>query len=155
MALIAVADTIPAFPSNALPSQSVPPDVLAVLGAFFLLILLSMLIFHIFRAIALMTIAKKTNTPNGWLAFIPGAHLYTMTSLARVSSAFTLIPAAAFLIYLLVPYGLILMSLIMHAWTVFIYWKICEARGKPVWWSIFTFIPIVNLVFIGMLAWSD
>ncbi len=36
------------------------------------------------------------------------------------------------------------------------WWKIAEVRNRPGWWGILIiFVPIVNLVLMGMLAWSD
>jgi len=38
------------------------------------------------------------------------------------------------------------------------WWKICERRGKPGWWTLIVLIPIIGwiwgLVMIGILAWG-
>ena len=39
--------------------------------------------------------------------------------------------------------------------TIWWWWKIAEARKKPGWLSLLLLIPIVNLIVIGVLAWSD
>jgi hypothetical protein len=38
---------------------------------------------YIYMSMALMTIATKTNTPNGWLAWIPIANIFLMLQIAR------------------------------------------------------------------------
>jgi len=39
--------------------------------------------FYIYLSLALVTIATKTNTPNGWLAWIPIANLFLTLQIAR------------------------------------------------------------------------
>lgn len=102
---------------------------------------------YVYSALALMTIAKKTNTPNAWLAWIPIANLYLMTQIAKV-------PWWTFLVIFLawIPIvGTLLMLGVMIWW----FWKISEARKRPGWWSILMLIPIVNLIILGMLAWTE
>jgi len=38
--------------------------------------------------------------------------------------------------------------------TIIIWIGICQARNKPGWWVVLLFIPLVNLVIIGVLAFS-
>jgi hypothetical protein len=118
--------------------------VLMALGAFVFLIGIAL---YVFGALVLMTIAKKTNTPNGWLAWIPVGNIYLMTQIAGLSGWWTLIIFAA-----IIPFvGVLAMCGVM----IWLWWLIAEKRGRPGWWSILLLIPIVNFVIMGMLAWSE
>jgi hypothetical protein len=39
--------------------------------------------------------------------------------------------------------------------TALIWAAIAEARKKPSWLGILSIVPIVNLIVLGYLAWSD
>ena len=95
---------------------------------------------YVYVALALQTIANKTNTANAWLAWIPIANVFLMLSIAKK-------PMWWFLLFL-VPLVNIVIGIMV--WMV-----IAEARGKPNWWGILTIVPVANLVVPGVLAWSD
>ncbi len=120
---------------------------MGLLAGFLVVALVIGIAVYIYMALALMTIAKKTKTPNGWLAWIPIANLYLMTQIAGV-------PAWTMLAFLLViiPFigGLAFMAVYIWWW-----WKIAEVRKKEGWLSILMIIPIVNLIIIGIIAWKD
>lgn len=101
---------------------------------------------YLFSGFALMAMAKKTNTPNGWLGFIPIANVYLMTQIAKLPWWWTL----SILLAVIPILGAIVMAVAM----VYIWWKICENLGKPGWWSLLLLIPIVNIVIIAILAWG-
>jgi len=101
---------------------------------------------YIYFAVALMAIAKKTNTPNGWLAFIPIANVYLMTQIAGLPAWYTLV----ILLPIIPLIGYIAMMIVM----IYFWWKIAEAIKKPGWWSILMLIPIVNFVIVGIMAWE-
>lgn len=115
------------------------------LGAILFIILIA---FYIYYALVLMTIAKKTKTPNAWLAWIPIANVYLMTQIGGVPGWVTLA--------VLLPIIPILGSLAFAAVFVWLWWKIAEARGRPGWWGVLIgLVPIANVIFMGMLAWSE
>jgi len=91
-------------------------------------------------ALALQTIAQKTNTENGWLAWIPIANIYLMIMIGR--------KPVWWIILFLIP----LVNIVMY---VIIWMAIAEARGKPNWWGILIIVPVVNLIVPGYLAWAD
>ena len=119
---------------------------MAMMGTFFVVWLIVMLALYVYFALALMFIAKKKNTKNAWLAWIPIANVYLMTQVAGVSGWWTL--------SVLLPIIPFIGGLAMMAVMIYIWWKIAEAIGKPGWWSILLIIPIVNLVIIGIMAWG-
>lgn len=116
------------------------------LGIFSGVYLIFTLGLYVYFALALMTIAQKTNTPNAWLAWIPIGNVYLMTQIAGVPWWTMLVIFVGF-----IPVLGYLAILGVSLWW---WWKISEKRGKEGWWSILLLIPVVNLVIIGMLAWG-
>jgi len=111
---------------------------------FFVIFLIAL---YIYMALALSSIAKRTNTKDPWLAWIPIANIYLATQIAKVSGWFTLA--------ILLPFIPVIGSIASIAILAWIWWKIAEIRKRPGWWGILiALIPIVNLVLIGILAWD-
>ena len=101
---------------------------------------------YIYMAIALMAIAKKTNTPNGWLAFIPIANIYLITQIGGLPGWWTL-----GVLLPIIPFVGQLGLLVLIA---YMFWKVSEVVNRPGWWGILMLIPIVNLIIIGIMAWG-
>lgn len=102
---------------------------------------------YIYAAFALMTIAKKTKTKDPWLAWIPIANLYLMTQIGKVPAWSML-----FLLLAVIPFlGAFAVLGVMVWW----WWKIAEARKKPGWLALLMLLPLVNLIVIGVIAWTD
>ena len=106
------------------------------MGVFFLIALA----FYVYMALALMTIAKKTNTENAWLAWIPIVNIFLMLNIAK--------KPLWWFILCLIPFVNIVIFIIL-------WMAVAEARGKPSWWGILIIVPFVNLIVPGYLAWSD
>ena len=98
------------------------------------------LIVYIYMSIALMTIAKKTNTENGWLAWIPIANYYLMTQITK--------KPGWWVILLFIP----IVNIVI---TILLWMEIAVARGKESWWGVLMLIPAVNLFVPGYLAFSE
>ena len=113
------------------------------LGAVFMVVALAV---YIYSAIALMFIAKKTGTPNGWLAFIPIANVYLVTQMAGISGWWTLIVLAP-----MIPF---IGGLAMMAAMIWMFWKVAEEIKFPGWTSLLLILPLVNLVILGIWAWA-
>jgi uncharacterized membrane protein len=124
--------------------------ILAALAAFaggmIVFTLITMLALYIYTSVVLMVIAQKTKTKNAWLAWIPIANLYLMTQVAKV-------PWWTFFAFLL-PMIPIIGSLGFMAVMVWWWWMIAERRGFPNWYGILMLVPVVNLVFMGIIAWG-
>jgi hypothetical protein len=95
---------------------------------------------YVYMALALMTIAKKTNTENAWLAWIPIANIILMLNVAR--------KPLWWIFLMLVP----LVNIVI---AILVWMAIAEARHKPNWLGILMIVPVVNLVVPGYLAWAD
>lgn len=112
----------------------------AALGAMMLVSLVIFGVFYVYISLSLQTIAKKTNTENPWLAWIPIVNIILMLNIAK--------KPLWWIILCLIP--LVNIVIIIIVWMA-----IAEARGKPSWWGILMIVPFVNLIVPGYLAWSD
>ncbi len=112
----------------------------AAFGVVMVVFLLFALAIYIYMSLALQTIAKKTNTPNGWMAWIPIVNVFLMLNIAKK-------PLWWFI--------LCLIPLVQIVIFIIIWMKIAEARQKPNWWGILMIVPLVQLIVPGYLAWAD
>ena len=123
---------------------------LAALGMFSVILFFILIILYIYSAICLQTIAKKTDTQNGWLAWIPIANLFLMCNIGKVKYIWLLFLLAGF-----VPLIGTLVGPICDLFLFgFIWYKIALARGKEGWVGAITVIPVVGLFTMGYLAFS-
>ncbi|MCL4472549.1 MAG: DUF5684 domain-containing protein [Actinobacteria bacterium] len=95
---------------------------------------------YVYYSFSLMTIAAKTSTENGWMAWIPVLNLYLMCKIAG--------RPGWWLVLMLVP----LVNVVM---LVIVWMGIAEARGFPGWWGIMMLVPLVNIIVPGYLAFTD
>jgi hypothetical protein len=130
------------FGGVALAQDSGTPGPLAALmgGAFLLVFLGFFVAMYVYVALALQTIATKTNTANPWLAWIPIAHIFLMLSVAKK-------PMWWFILFLIPGVNLVMI--------VLVWMPIAKAVGKPDWWGILMIVPLANFVVPGYLAWAD
>jgi hypothetical protein len=119
-------------------SDGTMPALLA--GGMLLFILIFGAAVYVYFALALSTIATKTNTENAWLAWIPIANMVLMLNVAK--------KPIWWLVLFLIPLVNIVISII-------VWMAVAEARGKPNWWGILTIVPVVGIVVPGYLAWAD
>jgi ABC-type Na+ efflux pump permease subunit len=131
---------IPARTVLAQESRSGDAAVIAALGAFALVFVVIGLAAYVYMALALSTIAKKTNTENPWLAWIPIINIVLMLNIAK--------KPLWWIILCLVPFVNIVIFIL-------VWMGIAEARNKPNWWGILIIVPIVGLIVPGYLAWAD
>lgn len=109
------------------------------LGWLFGLYIFLMILFYVYMAISLQVIAKKTNTENGWMAWIPIANFFLMINIAK--------KPLWWFILLLIP----LVNLIIG---ILLWMAIAERRGKPNWVGILLIVPVVGICIPGYLAFS-
>ena len=124
--------------SNAFAEPNDAP--LAALGGLLVFFLLFALAGYVYMALALQTIAQKTNTENAWLAWIPIANVVLMVMIAQK-------PVWWLLLFFIPVVNIVVLIIVWMA--------IAEARGKPNWWGIMMIVPVINLIVPGYLAWSD
>ena len=101
--------------------------------------LLSLAIYA-YVAFCLYTIAKKTNTENPWLAWIPIANIVLACQIAG--------KPWWWVFFFFIPIANVVFAILVM-------WKIAEVRNKPGWLGILMIVPIANLVILGILAFAD
>lgn len=127
--------------------KALEPALAALFGRLFFVALFVFLLLYVYVSLVLMAIAKKTGTPYAWLAWVPIANVYLMTQIGKLPWWLTL---GVFLTA--IPYVGALAFLVLLG---VLWWKIAEARNRPGWWGIvILLVPIVNLILMGILAWS-
>jgi hypothetical protein len=126
-----------AIPAAAQQDARIPT---AMLGGFMFIFLIFCLIIYVYIALALQTIAQKTNTENAWLAWIPIAQCVLMLNIAKKP------------IWWIILFFIPLVGAVM---AIIVWMGIAEERGKPNWWGILLIVPGVGLIVPGYLAWSD
>ncbi|MGB7845628.1 MAG: DUF5684 domain-containing protein [Candidatus Acidiferrum sp.] len=112
----------------------------AALGGFLFVFVLSCLAAYVYFALAIQTIAQKTNTENPWLAWIPIVNIILLLNIAKK-------PIWWFILFLIPIVNIVVAILVWMA--------VAEARNKPNWWGILMIVPVVNLIVPGYLAWAD
>ena len=99
---------------------------------------------YLFLAICTYTIAQKLRAENGWLAFIPIANVFYITSLAKKPvwwPILAIIPCVN-IVWLFVLFPMTLVAL-------------AEERGKSGLMGCLLWIPFVNWFVLAYLAFSD
>ena len=124
-------------------AQQLPPEAALGMMAFFAGFSLVMMLFavamYVFYAICLMKIAKRTNTPNAWMAWIPIANVILMLQIAQ--------KPIWWIILFLIPFVNIIFAII-------VWMGIAKAVKKPEWLGILIIVPIANLIIPAYLAFS-
>jgi Family of unknown function (DUF5684) len=118
----------------------VPAGGLLAMSGLLMFCFIMALVMYVYFALALQTIATKTNTENPWLAWIPVVNLILVLNIAKK-------PIWWFVLFL-IPLVNIVVSVI--TWMA-----VAEARNKPSWWGIVLLVPAVGIIVPGYLAWSD
>ncbi|MBZ0214275.1 MAG: DUF5684 domain-containing protein [Nitrospirae bacterium] len=95
---------------------------------------------YVFVALCMMVIAQKTNTPNGWLAWIPIANIYLMTQIADVDWWWVLV---------------CLIPCVNIIGFIYLFMKISAARGRPELMGLLMLVPCVNFLYLAYLAFAD
>ena len=146
-------ETLPNLESL-LSASGAPEGALAALGAviaaFIAIFFVAALAVYVYMSIAYMGVAKKAKLSAPGLAWIPGIG---PTITAYRASKMHWWPWL-FLIGLFIPAVGFLLLLAFVVFGVIWHWKMFERIGKPGWWSILMLIPVVNLIIIGIAAWS-
>lgn len=131
------------------------------------------LIFYIYYAFCLQLIAKKTNTPNSWMAWVPVLNLFLTLNIAQIKYRAVIIPLITFFVLIVAspfaPAGgpliglvfavvILLNSLYFVFLTAYIWYKVAVARrkspGLAIVLTILMFVSPLNLIVMGYLAFS-
>ena len=110
------------------------------IGWYFWLYLILWFALYIYLALSLQVLAEKTNTPNGWLAWIPIANIFLMLQISQ--------KPLWWFVLLLIPIVNIVIGII-------IWMKIAERVGKPSWFGVLLIVPVIGIAIPGYLAFSN
>lgn len=95
---------------------------------------------YVYYAVSLMTIAGKTETENGWMAWVPILNILLM---CRVAGR-----PGWWLLLMLVPFVNIVVTIVL-------WMGIAEARGFASWWGVMMIVPFVSIIVPGYLAFAE
>ena len=112
----------------------------AMAGGTFIFLLLICLAVYVYTALAVQTIAEKTNTDNSWLAWIPIANLILLLNIAK--------KPVWWIVLCLIP----LVNIIIF---IMVWMAVAEARNKPSWVGVLLIVPVLGALMPGYLAWAD
>jgi len=108
---------------------------------------------YVYTALAYMSLAKKLNVKDPWMAWIPIANLYLLSKMAGMDWWPILL-----LIGTAIPFINFICSIILTVFTFIWIWKILEKVGRPGWWVLLNLIPLAGgiafLVLLGVAAWG-
>lgn len=122
------------------PSYTIDENVLAIFGFMIILFVFLLLAHYIFNSLCLYKIAKKTNTPEPWFAWIPLLDILLAIQIARK-------PVWWIILMFIPPVNLVVY--------VLIFMEISKRVGKADWLGILMIFPILNLIIYGYLAFSS
>lgn len=132
-------EPLPGFPSEEpmpLEAPKLPTGLIAALGIIYFVVVIA---FYIYFSLCLFRIAKKLNVPEAWIAWIPLAQIWTVVRSADK------------------PWWWIFLLFIPVAGAfvgIYLWMRITENLGRDKWLGLLMLVPIVNLIFLGVLAFS-
>ncbi|MFC1808053.1 hypothetical protein ACFL0T_06800 [Candidatus Omnitrophota bacterium] len=153
-------------PSKSLPKFATPIAALGFIKSFLpgklqgvlFAVIIGSIVFVIsmyaYFSICLQVIAKKTDTPYGWLAWIPLINMFLMVSICRKPKTWSFLLIGLFVSCALPVIGAIA-SLGITVISLILWYSMAEARDKPGWVGILIIVPLVNLFIPGIIAFKD
>jgi hypothetical protein len=96
--------------------------------------------FSLYYSLCLYRIAGKLDVDGAWVAWVPIVHYYWPVVGAAAKPAW-------WIILLLVPVVNVFIS-------IYLWIRISENLGRNRWMGLLMLLPLVNLVYLGMLAFS-
>lgn len=126
---------------------------LGMMAGFFVLFFVLMVALYVYISFAYMSLGKKAKDPMYGLAWIPTVGPLLIANRASGMHWWPLL----LLIVPLIPFVQILSFItgpVLLVFSIIWNWKLFEKIGKPGWWAILLIVPLVNLVIIGIAAWS-
>jgi len=98
-----------------------------------------MLVGYVYVAFSLQVIAKKTNTANGWFAWIPLLNIILMVQISG--------KPMWWVVLCLIP----LVNLVIM---IILWMEIAKKVNKPTWWGLLLLVPGINIIVPGYLAFA-
>jgi len=127
-----------------------PEALIAAFAAYAAIASIIGLILWIYMSLAYMAIGKKAGLSMPGLAWIPGIGPLIITFQAAKMHWWPWL----LLIGMVIPFVNVIANIAFTVYVVIWSWKMFEAINKPGWWAILLLIPVLNLIMIGIAAWS-
>ncbi len=112
----------------------------------------------VFFLLCLFFIAKKLDVPNAWLAFIPIVNIWIVIKSAGLQWWWILVlifvPIPLMFLVLLGPAMFFIVFLAILALYSYPWMLITENLGKSRWLGLLVLLPVIQLVWLGILAFS-
>ena len=105
---------------------------------------------YVYMSLAFVAIAKKAKISSPGIAWIPGIGPLIIAFRTSEMHWWPWLLLIGYIIPIIGFIPLIIFSVFAIIWM----WKMFEAIKKPGWWAILMLIPVVNLIMIGIAAWS-
>ena len=131
-------------------SLGLSAGIIALIFAFLIVLLIVLVILYIYTSLVYMGIAKKAKYSMPGLAWIPIVGPLIVTSGIAKMHWWPILLLIGFWI----PFVGWILELVVFVFSIIWLWKTFETIKKPGWWAILCIIPIVNLVLLGIAAWS-
>lgn len=101
---------------------------------------LALLGYYLLFAFSLMTLARRTRTPDETLAWIPVLNVWLVTQIARRPGWWT---------------ALVFVPVVNVAIWCILWMEIARRLGHPEWLGLLMWIPVVNLGVVAWLAFGE
>ncbi|HSQ78006.1 MAG TPA: DUF5684 domain-containing protein [Nitrospirota bacterium] len=129
-----------ATPAASMPNTAPPPNAVAALVAGFLTFFLFIIAgLYVYGSLCLYLIAKKLNVPAAWTAWIPILQIWALFASAKQSLWMALL--------FIIPFVNAIVG-------VYLWICITENLGRNKMLGLLMLVPVVNLIFLGFLAFS-
>jgi len=128
---------------------------IAFIMAWIVVSIIVLVIVYIYLSYVYMRIAQKAKYKTPGLAWIPLVGPALISADIAKMDWWPLLLGVAGMIFWWIPVIGPLLSLAFLVFLIIWTWKVFERFGRPGWWSIFWIIWPVELVFLGIVAWSD
>jgi len=120
----------------------------------FLAVLIFLLVTHVYLAICLQLIARKTANEPAWLAWVPIGNFFLMCKIGSLNYIWAGLMVAALAVVFIPVIGLLGLLALIVLFAFFGY-RIALARNKPGWVGILLCLPFAGLVILGYLAFTE
>lgn len=132
---------------KAMQSVPLPPDAQALIGKFGILIAALGILFYIYFSLCLYKIAGKLDVSAAWTAWVPLVQIWTIVAAAGKPWWWLLI----LVLSAIIPFAGPIISGIV---SIYLWVCITENLGRNKWLGLLMIVPLVNLVWPGILAFS-
>lgn len=121
------------------------------IGAMFLFLYFLFLVgAYVFTSLMFKSLAKKAGDSSPNLAWIPGVGPLIIAFRASKMHWWPWL----LLIGMIIPFVGIIAMIVFVVFELIWIWKLFEAVGRPGWWTLLLFIPIVGIVMLAIAAWG-